>query len=173
MDNIPTWIAITSSLACGIIVAVLVQLYVVPWQRKKIVSEKKARFQVGLGDETDGDSSSNSSPRRAKKNLPVITESTELVLLNQKQNGGLMKKLSADLTPINNGYAMPKIDPKIVEKTENLLSKNSLDNTDLTITSLNFIDEQNSNYRNLKHIYDRTNQKSPETIIKYAFSRLE
>ena len=53
-----------------------------------------------------------------------------------------------------------KIDPQIVKKAEDLLggsnhSKASLDNTDLTITSLNFIDEYQSSYngRNLQNIY--------------------
>jgi len=35
-----------------------------------------------------------------------------------------------------------KIDPQLIKKAEDLLGKASLDNTDLTITSLNFIDEQ-------------------------------
>lgn len=53
-----------------------------------------------------------------------------------------------------------KIDPQIVKKAEDLLGgsnqgKASLDNTDLTITSLNYIDEYQSynNGRNLQNIY--------------------
>jgi solute carrier family 20 (sodium-dependent phosphate transporter) len=54
-----------------------------------------------------------------------------------------------------------KFDPKLMKKAENLLGKNnatlttSLDNTDLTITSLNYIDEyQNTiNGRNLQNLY--------------------
>lgn len=55
-----------------------------------------------------------------------------------------------------------KFDPKIVKKAENLLRgtrpnmlTTSLDNTDLTITSLNYIDEmQNTiNGRNLQNLY--------------------
>lgn len=57
-----------------------------------------------------------------------------------------------------------KFDPKMINKAENLLNgarpntlplTTSLDNTDLTITSLNFIDEyQNTvNGRNLQNLY--------------------
>lgn len=53
-----------------------------------------------------------------------------------------------------------KFDPKMIKKAENLLRPNnmhttSLDNTDLTITSLNYIDEyQNTiNGRNLQNLY--------------------
>ena len=73
------------------------------------------------------------------------------------------------LTANNTNY---KIDPKIVEKTENLLNKVSLDNTDLTITSLNYIDEfQNgcvgSNGRSLPSYFDRKNSpRSPEIVNK-------
>lgn len=80
------------------------------------------------------------------KQLPAIAEITELVSLtdnspktfklapftiNGKQQNGL--------TP--DGY---KINPDIIKKAEDLLGKASLDNTDLTITSLNFIDEHQS-----------------------------
>lgn len=85
------------------------------------------------------------------KQLPAIAEITELVSLsadspktfklasfafNGKQNG---------LTP--DSY---KINPDIIKKAEDLLGKASLDNTDLTVTSLNFIDEhQNGNGSNV------------------------
>lgn len=55
-----------------------------------------------------------------------------------------------------------KFDPKMIKKAENLLNgarpnmlTTSLDNTDLTITSLNYIDEmQNTiNGRNLQNLY--------------------
>lgn len=51
-----------------------------------------------------------------------------------------------------------KFDPKLMKKAEGLLNgarTTSLDNTDLTITSLNYIDEyQNTiNGRNLQNLY--------------------
>lgn len=51
------------------------------------------------------------------------------------------------MTTPNNGYTADgyKINPEIIKKAEDLLGKASLDNTDLTITSLNFIDEQYQN----------------------------
>lgn len=86
------------------------------------------------------------------KPLPSITETTELVSFrdtappNTNKDKSLTNNLDfcdfSKLSPIpsnGNGY---RIDPKIIEKAENLLGKTSLDNTDLTITSLNYIDEQ-------------------------------
>jgi solute carrier family 20 (sodium-dependent phosphate transporter) len=59
MDNIPTWIALVSSLAVGLVVAILVQLVMVPWQRKKILGQQKSKkpvkFDVG---DTDGEHNS-------------------------------------------------------------------------------------------------------------------
>lgn len=57
----------------------------------------------------------------------------------------------------------------IVQKAENLLGKMSLDNTDLTVTSLNFIDEHNQN-----GFIDRrtTGNKSPEIIINQLNGKL-
>lgn len=51
-------------------------------------------------------------------------------------------------------------------KANNVVLTTSLDNTDLTITSLNYIDEyQNTiNGRNLSHLY----VKSPENDKKWA-----
>ena len=187
MDNIPTWIAAVVSISFGLLVAILVQIFVVPWQRKKILNQNKAdKADFMIGD-SDGETSSNGSPKRQKrplslvcdgKQLPAITESTELVSF-PKQNG-LIKKLSIDLSPTAikppNKY---KIDPKIIEKAEHLLAHNkALDNTDLTITSLNYIDEYqgtlngNNGRTNvrvaLQSYFDRKNShhgpKSPDAV---------
>lgn len=54
MDNIPTWIAFVVSAAVGISVAILVQLIIVPWQRKKILGQnsngKPVNFTFGDSD---------------------------------------------------------------------------------------------------------------------------
>lgn len=84
------------------------------------------------------------------KPLPSITETTELVSFRDtgapNKDKILTKNLDfcdfSKLSPIPNGNGGYKIDPKIIEKAESLLGKTSLDNTDLTITSLNYIDEQ-------------------------------
>lgn len=105
--------------------------------------------------------------------LPAITESTELQSLNKEpvsppsKNGtapfdyhrvaqwnGSVPKSAMEGNPY-------KFDPKMIKKAESLLKPNnvvlttSLDNTDLTITSLNYIDEyQNTiNGRNLQNLY--------------------
>lgn len=129
------------------------------------------------------DSSANSSPKRTKRPishvyesnaLPAIKESTELQSLNNQpistpnqqrplngtapfdyyrvaQWNGSVPKSAMEGNPY-------KFDPKLMKKAEGLLNgarTTSLDNTDLTITSLNYIDEyQNTiNGRNLQNLY--------------------
>lgn len=89
--------------------------------------------------------------------MPAITETTELVSFKDDLTSTLYGDLNLvprrlELNGFDKKNAMPttnnkyKIDPKIIERAENMLGKVSLDNTDLTITSLNYIDEQqNSN----------------------------
>lgn len=103
--------------------------------------------------------------------MPAITETTELVSFKDGLNGygdrNLMKNLMLnDLsTQLNNSNY--NFNPKIIERAENLLGKVSLDNTDLTITSLNYIDEQQNgnapavNGKSLKAFFDRQNSQSP------------
>ncbi|XP_053670743.1 sodium-dependent phosphate transporter 1-A [Anopheles nili] len=191
MDNIPLWVALMVSLGLGCFVALLVQMFVVPWQKRKILngSDGANKTEFTLGD-SDGDSSSNGSPRRAKrplslvaadgKSLPAITETTELVSLSsqhqqQAPQNGLVKKLSQELSPgvgIGGPYSF---NPEIMKKANSLLGphdKTSLDNTDLTVTSLNFIDEFQSHHGNgrfhLGTYFDRRNSanispKSPDS----------
>lgn len=37
MDNIPAWISIVGSLLAGILIAISVQVFIVPWQKRKIL----------------------------------------------------------------------------------------------------------------------------------------
>lgn len=54
MDNIPTWIALVISSVASLTVGILVQVIVVPWQRKKILGESKngqpVKFMFGDSD---------------------------------------------------------------------------------------------------------------------------
>lgn len=172
MENINPFIAIGVSSAIALVVAIFVQFYVVPWQRKKIsgaTDNSKTNFTLGGSSE----STPNGSPNRNKrplslvdsKQLPAITEATELVPLSQQDSKTPVdpnRKLDyTDLSnpfPISNGNY--KMDPSIVKKTEDLLGKVSLDNTDLTVTSLNYIDEHQNGYTNgksLQRFFDRSN----------------
>lgn len=158
------------------------------------------------------DSSSNGSPRQRHKRpvsvvcdgkqLPAITETTELVSLNngccsphnnQSKFNGLKTQsslshkkmpnnISSSTTTTNNSTSISttnnngnpnKFDPKIVKQAEYLLGKHSLDNTDVTITSLNYIDEYQNTINNgnnaitgirtIQGYFDRKNSiKSPE-----------
>lgn len=168
MDNIASPIAIAISLFIGIVVAVLVQLLLVPWQRRQITGNaQNGRVKFTINDSSE--STPNGSPKRKQQQprpsslvhtdpntLPAITEQTELASFNNlggvtpsfyqndkvaQQNGGVRQH------PIANGNH--KIDPKYIEKAEHLLGNNrSLDNPDLTITSLNYIDEHHQHPAN-------------------------
>lgn len=51
MDNIPFYIGITVSLGIALVIAVLVQTIIVPWQKRKIVgSDGKPKFTFGDSD---------------------------------------------------------------------------------------------------------------------------
>ncbi|XP_055692963.1 sodium-dependent phosphate transporter 2 isoform X2 [Lutzomyia longipalpis] len=163
MDGIPTWLALVASIGVGLLVAVIVQVFLVPLQRRRILgipksSKKPVTFTFG---DSDAESSPGGSPKRNKrqlylvcdgKQLPAITETTELTSLTNGSCSPQPKIFSdANLTKHCdlNGFTNTKgttngnykIDPSIIKRAENLLGKTSLDNTDLTITSLNYIDE--------------------------------
>lgn len=157
MDNIATWLAVMISVIIGLLVAIGVQLFVVPWQRRKITNERNGgpvTFTINDSNEStpSGSPRKNRRPITDGKPLPAITEQTELSSF--KNLSGVTPSLyanqkfgkTADVKNVNGFGATThpnnfKIDPKIIQKAENLLGKSSLDNTDLTITSLNFIDE--------------------------------
>lgn len=159
MDNIATWLAITISVVVGFVVAICVQLFMVPWQRRKIINDRNGgpvTFTINDSNEStpSGSPRKNRRPITDGKPLPAITEQTELSSFNnlsgvsppglyqsnQKYGKTIDVKVANGFggTQHSSNY---KIDPKIIQKAENLLGKSSLDNTDLTITSLNFIDE--------------------------------
>lgn len=41
MDNLQTWLVFTIAIAAAIVVAVVVQFFIVPWQKKKIIPSKQ------------------------------------------------------------------------------------------------------------------------------------
>jgi solute carrier family 20 (sodium-dependent phosphate transporter) len=54
MDGIETWVALLISSVTAVVVAILVQLVIVPWQKKKILGESKngqpVKFTFGDSD---------------------------------------------------------------------------------------------------------------------------
>lgn len=156
MENIDIPIAVGISVGVGLVIGIAVQLFLVPWQRGKITGNHRSdRVKFTINDSSE--STPCGSPKRNRrptslvqsesKTLPAITEQTELASFNNLS--GLNPCLYANDKSQQNGVKTPslangnyKIDPKIIEKAEHLLGQHrSLDNTDLTITSLNFIDE--------------------------------
>lgn len=180
MDNISSPIAITISLLVGIIVAMLVQLFLVPWQRREITGNAPdgcVKFTI-----TDSSESTPSgSPKRKQQQqqsrplslgqtdpniLPAITEQTELASYNNL--GGVKPSFYQNDKTQQNGVRQHsitngnfKLDPKYIEKAEHLLRNNrSLDNTDLTITSLNYIDEHHQTNGYLRSIIPRESHQN-------------
>lgn len=116
--------------------------------------------------------------------LPAITEMTEFVSIGQPQTPNSIYR---DPEVVKNGFPFPgatpvvsngdgadgvqyKINPDIIKKAEGLLGKSSLDNTDLTVTSLNYIDEHHQNTLNTKNspfsgFFERQ-KSSQDTLIK-------
>ncbi|KAL5293151.1 SLC20A2 family protein [Megaselia abdita] len=148
MDNIPTWIGVVSSIGLGLVVAVLTQLCIVPMQKRKIAKKlKNNRQPVKFTFDDSVESSPSGSPKKTRrplslgsdKQLPAIAEITELRSLSDHKSPTL--KPGFKLSPNEDGY---KINQDIIRKAEDLLGKVSLDNPDLTVTSLNYIDEQKS-----------------------------
>lgn len=181
MDNIPTSVALAISSGIGLFVAIFVRLFVVPAQRRAITEANKhdKPVQFLINDSTE--STPSGSPKRNKrpvslsgdgKTLPAITETTELVSFNNLS--GVSPSLYADhhsfgkrldLSEITkcNGNGNYKIDAKTIEKAENLLGKASLDNTDLTVTSLNYIDEQQIGHgRSLQGHFEQNHPKTTD-----------
>lgn len=98
------------------------------------------------------ESSPSGSPKKQRrplslvsegKPLPAIAEITELVSLSDN-SPKTFKLAPFGLSAKNNNASAEdyKINPELIRKAEDLLGKASLDNTDLTVTSLNYIDEQ-------------------------------
>lgn len=153
MDNISAGCAALISLTIGFLVIIAVQLFVVPWQRRKITGNNRTNDPVKFTINDSSESTPSGSPKKNRRpasfvqtDLPAITEQTELASFNNLGDlspcllrmGNKTNDKQTNLLA-NGNY---KIDPKIIEKVETLLDKNrSLDNIDLTVTSLNFIDE--------------------------------
>lgn len=127
-------------------------------------------LRINQSKSTVAESSPGGSPKRPKrptslvseneKSLAAINESTELVSLRDggQVNGSygdnhliknlMIGELSAHLSCVNgrpNNAAGYQFNEHLVDRVEKLLEKTSLDNPDLTITSLNYIDEQQHN----------------------------
>lgn len=151
MDNIPSWIALIVSIAFGLLIALVTHFFIAPHQKRKITKKLRNINPVKFNFEDSVESSPSGSPKKNRrplslvsdgKQLPAIAEITELVSLTS--NSPKTFNLSP-CAPANQGY---KINSDVIKKAEDLLGKASLDNPDLTITSLNFIDEQQQNGNN-------------------------
>uniref|UniRef100_A0A023EYR0 Phosphate transporter n=1 Tax=Triatoma infestans TaxID=30076 RepID=A0A023EYR0_TRIIF len=130
LDNTPLWLALVVSVGFGFIVALVVQLFVVPWQRRKVLEDIRKStnkdVQFTFGESTD--SSRDGSPRTSRlmeegiataKGLPVIVEvpannngyilaqSESLSDIPLKESKTVKESLSPKLTLPINGNVTP------------------------------------------------------------------
>ncbi|XP_026480782.1 sodium-dependent phosphate transporter 2-like [Ctenocephalides felis] len=144
LDNIAVWISVCLALAFGLTTGILAQIFILPWQKRKI-AEDSVMFTVG---DSSAEPSLNNSPTTEKKLaindnnilVPEIIESHEMLQLSKKDG--------SKQTDVEIGN---KVSPKV----KNIFA--SLDDMDLTITSLNYIDDNGA--KNLKQ-----NEKSQNGI---------
>ncbi|XP_017844583.1 sodium-dependent phosphate transporter 1 [Drosophila busckii] len=180
MDNIPTWIAVSTSMGLSLLVALLTQLVVVPLQRRSIAKKLRAEQPVKFNFEDSVESSPSGSPKKQRrplslvsegKPLPAIAEITELVSISDN-SPRTFKLAPFGLAGKNNNANVEdyKINPELIRKAEDLLGKASLDNTDLTVTSLNYIDEQQLQQtgRKLQECFKRVQSPKEEHKPKEA-----
>lgn len=124
------------------------------------------------------ESSPGGSPKRVKRPLslvcdpaplPAITEMTEFMPKPQTPNS-----IYTDPNIVKNGFPLSnggdyKMNPEVVRKAE--LFGKSLDNSDLTVTSLNFVDEYQKSPFN--GIFDfQKNGSSPLELNRYLVIRI-
>lgn len=91
MDKIPVWLVFVIATSSAVIVALLVQIFVVPWQRKKILApktgttnaaymtEKPSVMEGGFSTETTVNTVSTTSVDKPTIKLEVAEESEEQV----------------------------------------------------------------------------------------------
>lgn len=112
MDKIPLWLAAAISIGIGISTMIIIWVFVVPRQRKKITEELKKEQTVNfkIGESTD--TSPEGSPKRSNRNsaiierqLSVITENTEMLPVSTKYIFPISKEKK-------NGYMPPETDLK-------------------------------------------------------------
>lgn len=94
MDNIPLWMAAAISVSFGLLTAIVIQIVVVPWQRKRITEEMKVEqppvnFNIGESSETSPEGSPKPSQRNSQnldRQLTIIMENTEMLPVGGKMS---------------------------------------------------------------------------------------
>ncbi|XP_044742745.1 sodium-dependent phosphate transporter 1 [Chrysoperla carnea] len=94
MDNLPFWLAVVISLSAGFVIMALVQLFLVPWQRK-VMKKRRASAQVNFSIGESADPTPNASPSKMNnrlsqlsnddKQLSVISECAEMLPLSPNE----------------------------------------------------------------------------------------
>ncbi|XP_018336619.1 sodium-dependent phosphate transporter 1-B [Agrilus planipennis] len=99
MDGIPLWLAAVISIVLGIVTMIIIQVVVVPWQRKRLkLSACKHPTGIDFNIGESSDTSPEGSPRASKRNsqihdrqLTVIAENTEMLQIDSSSNKSATK----------------------------------------------------------------------------------
>lgn len=106
-DRIPPWAGILISLLLGIVIALIVQLFVVPWQRKQVLDDVRKRSNRDVQFSYGGSSESSVEP---SPRISRIVESGELmsVIPEKEMKDPSQKYMFSHEQPIvkNNGYVL-------------------------------------------------------------------
>ncbi|KRT80715.1 hypothetical protein AMK59_6246, partial [Oryctes borbonicus] len=93
MDNIPLWLVCAITGGIGVLTVIVVQVLVVPWQRKKLVevaATDNVNFNIGESLETTPEGSpknrSNRNSQLSERQLTVISENNEMHAIEDKNN---------------------------------------------------------------------------------------
>ncbi|XP_022906359.2 sodium-dependent phosphate transporter 2 [Onthophagus taurus] len=115
MDNIPMWIAIVASLCIGIITIIVVRLFVVPWQKKKIMRDIQRENAVNFNIGESCDPTPEGSPKRSNRNSHIsdrqITEANEMLPMDKSTKKYVFPFSNSD----KNGYTPANGNNQIVE----------------------------------------------------------
>ncbi|GJQ84899.1 hypothetical protein Trydic_g512 [Trypoxylus dichotomus] len=111
MHNIPFWLVCTITGVIGLVTVIVVQVFVVPWQRKKLMEigpRDNVDFNIGESSETTPEGSpknrSNRNSQLSERQLAVISENNEMHAMEGNKNNAT-KYVFVHGFDKKNGYA--------------------------------------------------------------------
>lgn len=123
MDNIPTWVALTISSIVAIAVAILVQVFVVPWQRKKILGGSKngkpVKFTFG---DSDGNFEETFSPIQRYNNFFFSPQTHQQTAVLREPNDRFLTFMTQTL--YQRSMSLPNFNLLTTNQFQRLTSKN-------------------------------------------------
>ncbi|KAK9708628.1 Phosphate transporter family [Popillia japonica] len=105
MENIPLWLVFTICGVVGVLTVLIVQIFVVPWQRKKLLevsARDNVNFNIGESSETTPEGSpknrSNRNSQLSERHLPIISENNEMHAIEALETAGNLKVVESTMS---------------------------------------------------------------------------